>query len=224
MSIPGQHAVGIKGAVDGSLIIEHQVRVVPLASELKGWSGAAAEGRIVVGVQKSCLALEIGAGSLSEISTDAKAVSLTARRAEKALAAEMRNRAVGAAPTGSGRDAYKENVVAGDVGMELSPACPAGINVEMAAHIKSPWSKDGIYGQEHRDAERKSAQHLHQAAGTGLARSLRHRRGNKWTFHNSSLKAAVSVSQAQCAETLRCWFHLNEVDSNDLIRIKSSID
>src|SRR5260221_273740 len=168
MGIGDEHAAGIKGASERAVVVKHKVRVVPLAVELERRPGAAAEDRVIVGVKKSRFALEIGAGSLFEVSADAEAVSLTPRRAEKAMAADMRNRAVGAAPSGGGRDAHEEDVVAGGVGMELSPSGPAGINMEVAAHEECPWRDDGINGAHQYDAEGKSTKYLHEASGTGF--------------------------------------------------------
>src|ERR1700731_4224997 len=127
MGIGDEHAAGIKGASERAMVVKHKVRVVPLAAELKRRPGVAAEDRVIVGVKIRRLALEIGSGSFTKVSAEAKAVSLTPRRAEKSLAADVRDGAVGAASAGGGRDAHIQGVVAGGVGMEFSPSCPAGI-------------------------------------------------------------------------------------------------
>src|SRR3954454_2983216 len=141
MLIGDQRAAGIKGASDGAVVVKHKVRVVPLAAELKRRRIASSEGRVVVHIKICRLALEIGAGSLVKVSAETELVCFTARRTEKSPAGNLRFAVVDAAGSGavSGRrEAHIENVVAGEVGMEASPAVPLRNEVKVAAHIERP--------------------------------------------------------------------------------------
>ena len=153
----------------------------------------------VVRIKIRRLALEIGAGRFVEsLRRDGACIALRAECRDHGIAGDVRNVAVGAAPAAGGRELHVENVVAGEFGMHAVPSRPAGNDVKVAAHIESPTAQHCIDGQEHHDAERKRAQHLHHASVTRLARrrhSWRERRRVHTMLHNGSL-AAVSVPQA----------------------------
>ena len=106
----GEAAVGIKGLVEGALVVEHEVRVVPLAAELQGRvvvSGVF--GDVVMGVDCRCSALEIGARTLLKTSGHGEAVVIAALGAESAFAGDIGKGMAAAKP---GRDGDVDRVVA----------------------------------------------------------------------------------------------------------------
>src|SRR5579864_2912734 len=112
------------------------------------------------------LALEIGPMRILKVAGKSQIEFFSAWGANYGTAGNMRQSQASAR---LGRKVHQHGVVAGELGMHLAPARPVWDDVEMAAHVETPWRKNCHAAHDHRNAEPKRGQHLHHASGTGPA-------------------------------------------------------
>jgi hypothetical protein len=105
-------------------------------------------------------------------SADIESVIVTALRAERAFAGNGCQRTTAAKIR---RDAHVNHIIARDIGMHASPPGPLGIDMEVAAHKKRPWSKNRVYGQEKYSHQCKKDQKARNSASGGPALNRRNR-------------------------------------------------
>ena len=165
----GEPAVRIKRPIDGALVIEHQVRVVPLPTELQRGIVMSGKFRIVVmGVNRRRSALEIHARTLFKKSGHAETVDVAVLGAESAFARNIRE---GVASAKRGRDRDVDCVVARGFGMHPSPPGPFRIEVKMAAHKERPRGKDCVHGKWESEGQHREQRQFEQQV-SALARGM----------------------------------------------------